>query len=102
MGTAKKDSTLKMSEIPGPGHYKIKGFAEIAKEQGDKICAMREHARNLNKINNQSKKDFSNNNNNEEVNPIESVENRSGVEGINVNENSQSINSAEKGVVSIE
>lgn len=33
MGRAKKDSELKPSDVPGPGYYKIKGFAETLVEE---------------------------------------------------------------------
>ena len=42
MGKAKKDTVLKGNGIPGPGQYKIKGFAEIIAEEGIRIFKMRE------------------------------------------------------------
>ena len=37
MYKAKKDNTLKNNFYPGPGQYKIKGFAEVLAEKGKKI-----------------------------------------------------------------
>ena len=45
MGKAKKDNVLKGNGIPGPGQYKIKGFAEIIAEEGRRISKMRENKR---------------------------------------------------------
>jgi hypothetical protein len=45
MGKAKKDNVLKGNGIPGPGQYRIKGFAEIIAEKGRKISKDREKNR---------------------------------------------------------
>ncbi len=45
MGKAKKNTTLKENGIPGPGQYRIKGFAEKIAEEGRKICMQREQKR---------------------------------------------------------
>ena len=39
---AKKDNVLKENGIPGPGQYRIKGFAEILAEKGKKISDIRD------------------------------------------------------------
>jgi hypothetical protein len=40
---AKKDNVLKENGIPGPGQYRIKGFAEILAEKGKKISDIRDN-----------------------------------------------------------
>ena len=45
MVKAKKDNVLKSNGIPGPGQYKIKGFAEILAEKGKKISDRRDEIR---------------------------------------------------------
>ena len=45
MGKAKKDNVLKENGIPGPGQYRIKGFAEILAEKGKKISMNRDKIR---------------------------------------------------------
>ena len=45
MGKAKKNNFLKGNGIPGPGQYRIKGFAEIIAEKGIKIIENREKNR---------------------------------------------------------
>ena len=80
MGKARKDTKLKFNGIPGPGQYRIKGFAEKIDEEGRRICKMREKSRkerdlrememkikngqiaNLNNIDKQSKNDKNENN----------------------------------------
>ena len=42
MGKANKNMQLKSNGIPGPGQYKIKGFAEKIADEGRKIFEMRE------------------------------------------------------------
>ena len=45
MVKARKDNVLKGNGIPGPGQYKIKGFAEILAEKGKKISDNRDEIR---------------------------------------------------------
>ena len=45
MGKARKNTFLKGNGIPGPGEYKIKGFAEKIAEEGRRIREMREKAK---------------------------------------------------------
>jgi len=45
MGKARKNNFLRENGIPGPGQYKIKGFAEIIAEEGRKISMNREKKR---------------------------------------------------------
>ena len=45
MGKAKKDNFLKGNGIPGPGQYRIKGFAEILAEKGRKISETKDKIR---------------------------------------------------------
>ena len=45
MGKAKKDNELKQNGIPGPGQYRIKGFAEILVEKGKKISDNKDQIR---------------------------------------------------------
>jgi hypothetical protein len=45
MGKAKKNTTLKENGIPGPGQYRIKGFAEKIAEEGRRIWMKREQKR---------------------------------------------------------
>ena len=42
---AKKDNVLKENGIPGPGQYKIKGFAEILAEKGKEISKIKDEIR---------------------------------------------------------
>ena len=46
MGTSKKSTIGVDNGSPGPGLYKIKGFAEEVKEKGDKINEARVRIRN--------------------------------------------------------
>ena len=43
MGIARKDTILKIMELPG--YYWIKGFADIVKEKGDKVNEVRTRIR---------------------------------------------------------
>ena len=45
MGKARKNTFLKGNGIPGPGQYKIKGFAEKIADEGRRIREMREKAK---------------------------------------------------------
>ena len=45
MGKAKKDNVLKPNGIPGPGQYRIKGFAEVLAEKGRKISEVKDKIR---------------------------------------------------------
>ena len=45
MGKAKKDNVLKPNGIPGPGQYRIKGFAEVLAEKGRKISEVKDQIR---------------------------------------------------------
>lgn len=45
MSKAKKNTYLKYNGIPGPGQYKIKGFAEKIADEGRKICERRARSR---------------------------------------------------------
>ena len=42
MGKAKKDNVLRGNGIPGPGQYKIKGFAEVLVEKAQEANEKRE------------------------------------------------------------
>ena len=82
MGTAgkidyKAMNKKKLQEFPGPGQYKIKGFAEVIVEEGKKISDVRakiikEKKEEENKKNNKGKKEemkvYEENNKNEDVN----------------------------------
>ena len=45
MGKARKNNFLRENGIPGPGQYRIKGFAEIIAEEGRKISMIKEQNR---------------------------------------------------------
>ena len=45
MGKARKNTYLKGNGIPGPGQYKIKGFAEKIAEEGIRVRTMREKSK---------------------------------------------------------
>ena len=67
MGKAKKDNVLKENGIPGPGQYRIKGFAEILAEKGKKISDNRDKIRRREKVIEMRKKEDEKNLEKEEI-----------------------------------
>ena len=63
MGKAKKDNVLKENGIPGPGQYRIKGFAEILAEKGRKISEVKDDIRRREKEMERRKKEEDEKNN---------------------------------------
>ena len=62
MGKAKKDNELKENGMPGPGQYRIKGFAEILAEKGREISKVKDDIRKREKLMEMRKKEDEKNN----------------------------------------
>ena len=80
---AKKDNELKNNGIPGPGQYRIKGFAEILAEEGKKISDVKDKIKRKEKEMEMRKREEEKNSKNLKLNEIKNSERK--VLGNNIN-----------------
>ena len=80
---AKKDNELKNNGIPGPGQYRIKGFAEILAEEGKKISDVKDKIKRKEKEMEMRKREEEKNRKNLKMNEIKNSERK--VLGNNIN-----------------
>jgi hypothetical protein len=80
---AKKDNELKNNGIPGPGQYRIKGFAEILAEKGKKISDVKDGIKRKEKEMEMRKREEEKNSKNLKLNEIKNSERK--VLGNNIN-----------------
>ena len=80
---AKKDNELKNNGIPGPGQYRIKGFAEILAEKGKKISDVKDKIKRKEKEMEMRKREEEKNSKNLKLNEIKNSERK--VLGNNIN-----------------
>ena len=80
---AKKDNELKNNGIPGPGQYRIKGFAEILAEKGKKISDIKDGIKRKEKEMEMRKREEEKNSKNLKLNEIKNSERK--VLGNNIN-----------------
>ena len=80
---AKKDNELKNNGIPGPGQYRIKGFAEILAEKGKKISDVKDKIKRKEKEMEMRKREEEKNSKNLKLNEIKKSERK--VLGNNIN-----------------
>ena len=80
---AKKDNELKNNGIPGPGQYRIKGFAEILAEEGKKISDVKDGIKRKEKEMEMRKREEEKNSKNLKLNEIKNSERK--VLGNNIN-----------------
>ena len=80
---AKKDNELKNNGIPGPGQYRIKGFAEILAEKGKKISDVKDGIKRKEKEMEMRKREEEKNTKNLKLNEIKNSERK--VLGNNIN-----------------
>ena len=80
---AKKDNELKNNGIPGPGQYRIKGFAEILAEKGKKISDVKDRIKRKEKEMEMRKREEEKNSKNLKLNEIKNSERK--VLGNNIN-----------------
>ena len=80
---AKKDNELKNNGIPGPGQYKIKGFAEILAEENKKISDVKDGIKRKEKEMEMRKREEEKNSKNLKLNEIKNSERK--VLGNNIN-----------------
>ena len=80
---AKKDNELKNNGIPGPGQYRIKGFAEILAEKGKKISDVKDKIKRKEKEMEMRKREEEKNRKNLKMNEIKNSERK--VLGNNIN-----------------
>ena len=80
---AKKDNELKNNGIPGPGQYRIKGFAEILAEKGKKISDVKDGIKRKEKEMEMRKREEEKNSKNLKLNEIKNGERK--VLGNNIN-----------------
>ena len=71
---AKKDNELKNNGIPGPGQYRIKGFAEILAEKGKKISDVKDGIKRKEKEMEMRKREEEKNRKNLKMNEIKNSE----------------------------
>ena len=71
---AKKDNELKNNGIPGPGQYRIKGFAEILAEKGKKISDVKDGIKRKEKEMEMRKREEEKNSKNLKLNEIKNSE----------------------------
>ena len=71
---AKKDNELKNNGIPGPGQYRIKGFAEILAEKGKKISDIKDGIKRKEKEMEMRKREEEKNRKNLKMNEIKNSE----------------------------
>ena len=80
---AKKDNELKNNGIPGPGQYRIKGFAEILAEKGKKISDVKDGIKRKEKEMEMRKREEEKNSKNLKLNEIKNSKRK--VLGNNIN-----------------